>query len=233
MADRRRRGNVIRFERPAPGASAEERAQKYADALLNAEVALNAFSDELARATEEILVLRNMIERDREDARHYRERREQERQAEVLRREADKVRFEHIEAMLETVLRRLTIDMHDLPPPMRDKMPTADDLLEAAERGAERAIERKTPATAFAVPGFSPWQAPAAPVGITSERAKELVENVNTKNERDELREREKTRGDTYRNILIGVAIFVGGPAVMWALWQLVTLAARTGGHTP
>lgn len=207
----------VKFDQIPPGASAEVRANVYGNALLATENALNEMKDEIARHTEELIVRQNLQEKKDE--------------------ENDR-RFGHIEAMLEVVLRSLSIDPKTLqplavPPPMRDKMPTADDIEVAVERGFERAIERKTPVTAFQVPGYNPWSPPPEARGLTSERVKELVEGVNTKDERDTLREREKSRGDAYRNIVIGICSAVGGAGVIWAVVELVQAAARSTGHTP
>ena len=83
------------------------------------------------------------------------------------------------------------------------------------------------------MPGFNPWQAPPAPRGITSERAKELVESVNLKTENVALRSAADKRADMYRNILIGVCSTVGGAGVIWAIVELVQAAARSSGHAP
>lgn len=206
---------MIRFERPAPGASAEERARVYADALLGTETALNEFKDELSRHTEELIVRHNLAEKEKERLEN---------------------RLDHIETMLEAVMRALSLDPKTgLPalPAMRDKAVTQDDIEEAVEKGVERAIERKTPATAFAVPGFNPWQAPPAPRGITSERAKELVEGASNSRELLELKTAADKRADMYRNIVIGVCSAVGGAGVIWAIVELVQAAGRSSGHAP
>ena len=112
---------MIHLDRPPPGATAEERATVYADALLATEKVLNEFKDNLSEATEEILVLRNLLEKDREEFRQFRDERKRDREADKARRatekterEADKDsferRFEHLENMLELVLRKLSIE---------------------------------------------------------------------------------------------------------------------------
>jgi hypothetical protein len=203
MARHTRRGNVIhvKFDQIPPGASAEVRANVYGNALLATENALNEMKDEIARHTEELIVRQNLQEKKEE--------------------ENDR-RFGHIEAMLEVVLRALSIDpatLRPIVPPVRDKLPTADDIEIAVERGFERAIERdvqrKTPVTAFQVPGFNPWQAPPEARGLTSERVKELVETTTVEGQARKLVADAEKRAEMYRNIIVGAVGTVGGAGLL------------------
>jgi hypothetical protein len=201
----RKEGNLvtITFRHPPPGASAETRVAAYGDALLATEAALNSFKDELARHTEELIVRHNLAEKEREQT---------------------DGRFGHIELMLVAVMRALSLDPktgQPMLPAMRDKMVTADEIESAVERGVESAIERKTPAAAFPPLGFNPWHPPPPPTGITSERAKEIVENVSNKDEKNKLVEREKARGDMYRNIVVGSVSAAGGAGLLGLIYLI------------
>ena len=232
---------MIRFERPPPGATAEERASVYADALVATETALNAFKDDLSQATEEILVLRNLLEKDREEFRQFREERKRDREADKTRRQTEKQdrqaekdsferRFEHLEEMLERVLRKLSIEAPTVPE-MRDRAPSVHDVEDAVERSMERMV-RKTPTTAFQVPtmpGMTGWGAPGNPMPITRSDVKELVENKVVRDERDDLRDAAVRRADMYRNIIVGIAGLVGAGGVVWIVVQIIRVAAA--GH--
>lgn len=227
---RRTRGtNVIQFTRPSPGAPAEERVVAYGDALLATERALNEFADDLSEHTKELIVLRKLLDDERVQLREDRaqaaaDRKKGEADAKQVDRrfEGLDTRLGHIETMLEALLRS---GGHPLPE-MRERAPSVHDVEEAAARGTERALERRTPVTAFQVPGLPPGYVPQ-PTGLTSDRVKEIVTGTNVLAERDELRTAAEKRGDAYRNIIIGIAIFVGGPATVWALYHLMTAAVH------
>ena len=230
---------TIRFERPPPGASAEERAEAYADALMTTEKALNEFKEDLSQATEEILVLRNLLEKDRQELARDREerarnrvadktRREEEKRDRDLQRESYERRFEHIESMLELIIRKLSLEAPTPAgglPPMRDRAPSVrDEIEDAVERGVERAIERKTPTAAFQVPGWSP-----PPVGISRSDVRELVENKGVKDQRDALLANSNARADMYRNIVVGAAGLLAAGGIVWVIAQIIRVAAA--GH--
>ena len=116
-------------------------------------------------------------------------------------------------------------------PITRDRAPSVHDIEEAVERSVERMV-RHTPATAFAVPGLTGWGShPGSPppVAITRSDVKELVENKGIRDQRDELASKDKARADMYRNIVVGIAGIVGAGGVIWAIVQIVRVAAA--GH--
>jgi hypothetical protein len=209
----RRRGNVIdiKFRVPPPGATPEERTSAYGDALLATERALSDFRDELSEHTKELIVLRSIVEKELRENK--------------VERVAYDDRLGHIETMVEAVLKRMAIDTL---PPMRDKMPTADDIREAVEEAVESAIERKTPATAFQVPGYNPWMPPPAPTGITSDRAKEIVETSEAKKENAGFRSADERRKEMFRGIFVGIAIGVGTPGALLILYLIAKAITAT-----
>jgi hypothetical protein len=179
--------------------------------LLATEQALNEFKDELSRHTEELIVQKNRTDKHLERL---------------------GIRLEHVEEMLEAFLRgHMAASLKTAPgigsgleplPPMRDKMPTADEVEEAVERGVEKAL--KTPATAFQIPGLpgtlgiNPW-APPPPVSTPSERVREVIKVDKA----DEIIAKEKARGDFWR----GVASLAIGTVAATGLGGLIYLIAK------